>query len=308
MVIIVASEGGEVGLPAGMEILRVGGSALDAVEAATRQVEADTNNHTVGIAGWPNLLGQVELDASIMDGHTLNSGAVGALQGYAHPISVARQILERLPHVLLVGPGAARFAAEVGAEQAEGPTPEARAGWERWLAENVPPQLRADWPPPVLAPWVQRSCDPAVPRGTVNILARDRSGHLASAVSTSGWAWKHPGRLGDSPLIGAGNYCDDRYGAAACTGVGEWAIRCGTARSVILYCKMGYSVPSACAEALRDVAYLDRSRVAGRLNILALSADGQPYSVTTSTERLPYWILDEGMSQPEKRQVECMAL
>ncbi len=303
MAIIVASGGGEVGIEAGREILRRGGTALDAVEAATRLVEADLSNHSVGVAGWPNLLGQSELDASIMDGHSLVSGAVGALQGYKHPISVARKVMELLPHVLLVGEGAARFAEEVGAECAE-VTPEALVGWRAWLDEHVPAGVLREWPPRELAPWARLTADPELPRGTVNLLARDRQGHLAVAVSTSGWAWKYPGRVGDSPIIGAGNYCDDRYGAAACTGVGEWAICCGTARSVVLYQKMGLSAEAACREALGDLAQLNRKRIAGVLNILALDRHGHAHGVTTDPKPRTYTVWEEGMQAPESRTAE----
>jgi beta-aspartyl-peptidase (threonine type) len=303
--IVVTSRGGEVGIEAAVDILRSGGTALDAVEAATRLVEADLTNHTVGLSGWPNLLGHAQLDASIMDGRTLATGAVGALEGYKHPISVARQVMERLPHVLLVGEGAARFAAEAGAETG-GLTAEAREGWNAWLAQNVPPEVYAAWPPNELAPWAWRSADPQTPRGTVNTLARDGAGHLAVAVSTSGWAWKYPGRLGDSPIIGAGNYCDDRYGAAACVGVGEWTIRCGTARSVVLYEKMGYSVEAACREAVRDLGDLDRSRIAGSVAILALDHHGQAFAVETVDRPIYYTLWEEGMAAPERREYELL--
>jgi len=298
------SRGGEVGIAAAMETLRAGGTALDAVEAAARLVEADPTNHTVGVSGWPNLLGQAELDASIMDGRTRASGAVGALQGYRHPISLARQVLERLPHVLLVGEGAARFAAEVGAETAE-LTPEARQGWEAWLALHVPQDVRRVWPPRELAPYAQLTADPEQPRGTVNILAQDGAGHQAVAVSTSGWAWKHPGRLGDSPIIGAGNYCDDRYGAAACTGVGEWTIRCSTARCVVLYQQLGATVEEACRRAARDLLDLpDRRRIAGWVNIVALDRQGRPYGISTGAEPRCYTFWSDGMAAPETRQSE----
>src|SRR3712207_4459709 len=112
--IVVASANGRVGIGRAMEVLRAGGSALDAVEAGTRLVEDNPEDHTVGYAGLPNLLGEVELDASIMDGRTLATGAVAALQGYANPISVARRVMTDLPHVLLAGAGAARFAGECG--------------------------------------------------------------------------------------------------------------------------------------------------------------------------------------------------
>lgn len=304
--IVVTSRGGEVGIEAAMQVLRQGGAALDAVEAAARLVEIDLENHTVGVGGWPNLLGQVELDASIMDGRTLATGAVGALQGYKHPISVARQVMERLPHVLLAGEGATRFAAETGAEMAELLTPEARQGWESWLAENVPAEVRAGWPPAELAPWARLTADPTLPRGTVNIMARDGAGHIAVAVSTSGWAWKYPGRLGDSPIIGAGNYCDDRYGAAACTGVGEWTIRCGTARSLVLYMKMGYSLREACYEAAHDLVTLDQRRIAGQVNVLALDRHGDFYGVTTADSSFPYTVWQDGMAAPETRECECV--
>lgn len=301
--IVVASEGGEIGIEAARAILEAGGSALDAVEAATRLVEADLNNHTVGVGGWPNLLGEVELDASIMDGQTLATGSVGALRGYRHPISVARKVMERLPHVLLVGAGAARFAAEVGAEPAELLTPEARAGWEQWLERHVPAGVRDAWPPEELARWAWLTADPARSHGTVNILARDRAGHMASAVSTSGWAWKYPGRLGDSPIIGAGNYCDDRYGAAACTGVGEWTIRCGTARSVVLYMKMGMTLEAACHEALGEINSLERKGVVGGVvTILALDRDGRPYAITNRAGPKRYTVWQEGMREPQRRE------
>ncbi len=303
--IVVVSHGGEVGIEAAIAILRRGGGALDAVEAAARLVEADATNHTVGVGGWPNLLGQVELDASIMDGRTRATGAVGALRGYRHPITVARQVMEQLPHALLVGEGAARFAAEIGAEQEELLTAEARAGWEAWLAGHVPPEVRADWPPRELAPWARLTADPEQPRGTVNILARDGEGHLAVAVSTSGWAWKHPGRLGDSPIIGAGNYCDDRYGAAACTGVGEWTIRCSTARCVVLYEELGASVEEACRRAARELLALpERQRIVGRVNIVALDRQGRPYGVTTDAEPCAYTVWEEGMPVPQARESE----
>jgi len=304
--IILATLGAEKAIEAGIEILRQGGTAVEAVEATVRLVEADyDNNIGVGVGGWPNLLGQSELDASIMDGRTLATGAVGALRGFLHPISVARQVMERLPHVMLVGEGAARFAREIGAEAYEGLPPRTQEGWEAWLAENVPAEVRKSWPPESLAPYAWRSADPARPRGTINVLARDSAGHLASAVSTSGWAWKYPGRLGDSPIIGAGNYCDDRYGAAACTGTGEWSIRLATARSVVLYQKMGYSVEQACHEAIRELCALDRRGVAGNVNIVALDCHGRPYGASMGSKPFPYMVWEEGMAAPERRETVC---
>lgn len=134
--VVVASANGRLGILRAMEVLRRGGTALDAVEAGVREVEADPQDHTVGYGGLPNLLGVVELDAAIMDGRTLATGAVGAVRGFPHPVSVARRVMEELPHVLLVGEGAERFARETGFVSAELLTEEAREIWLRMLREE----------------------------------------------------------------------------------------------------------------------------------------------------------------------------
>ncbi len=275
--IVVASANGRVGIGRAMEILRAGGSALDAVEAGTRLVEDNLEDSSVGTGGLPNLLGDVELDASIMEGKGLRSGAVAGVKGYPNPISIARRVMTDLPHVLLVGAGAERFARESGFHTAELLTEASRQVWESRLAGVLP-----GWATPAdvryfdeMRKWSQLATDPEKAGGTVNFLAKDRDGTIASAVSTSGWAWKYPGRAGDSPIIGAGNYCDNRYGAAACTGRGEMAIRAATARSVVLYMKLGMSLAEALAEAMRDLEALE-DPFWGRMNIVALDRDGNP--------------------------------
>lgn len=265
-------------LPAGMEALKNGGSALDAVEAAIRLVEADPDEHSVGVGGWPNLLGEPELDASMMDGRNRASGAVGALIGYANPISVARKVMERLPHVFLVGQGAADFAAEMGFPRQETLTAEAAQVWIERVHANVPTeQLPALLHRRRMAPWVNLTKDPQRIHGTVNVIAVDGQGNLASGVSTSGWAWKYPGRLGDSPIIGAGNYCDNRFGAAACIGHGELAIRAGTARSVVLRMEMGMSLPDACRAAMRDLP-IAPGEEGSFINIIGVDKDGRHWA------------------------------
>jgi beta-aspartyl-peptidase (threonine type) len=200
--IVIASANGEIGIRAAWDILSSGGTALDAVEAATRIVEANPDDHSVGYGGYPNLLGEVELDASIMDGATLRAGAVGALKGFRHPITVARQVMEQLPHVMLAGEGAARFAAELGLPREELLTDEAARVWREGVAGRLPEAFR-DAQGAIIAGLLGRAShlatDPERVAGTVNFIALDAAGHLASAVSTSGWAWKYPGRLGDSP-------------------------------------------------------------------------------------------------------------
>src|SRR6266849_10382458 len=131
--LLIGSTNAKVGFADGMKILRAGGSALDALEATIRAVESNPDDHSVGYAGLPNLLGEVELDASIMDGKTLAAGAVGAVHNYEHVITLARQVMEETPHVMLVGPGAERFAAEMGMERKDLLTPEVRETWRRQL-------------------------------------------------------------------------------------------------------------------------------------------------------------------------------
>ena len=272
--IVVASSNGITGIRESMRVLRSGGSAVDAVEAGIRLVEADPNEHSVGYGGFPNLLGQVELDAAIMDGTELTSGAVGAMQGYSYAISVARQVMEKLPHVFLVGAGAARFASEMGFECREQLTEEAARMWEQRLpcdAEGAPIrdlEGRSD-----IWQLVEIATDPERTQGTVNFLAQDGQGHIAAGVSTSGWAWKYPGRLGDSPVIGAGLYADSRFGAAACTGMGEMAIRAATAHSVVCYLKGGATLLEAGCAAMKDLDDLG-GRYLARMSFIALDRDG----------------------------------
>jgi beta-aspartyl-peptidase (threonine type) len=234
-----------------------------------------------------------------MDGRTLRSGAVAGVYGYGNPITLARRVMEELPHVLLVGRGAERFAAEMGMAPADQRTEEALCRWRERFAEyglvagssdNLRQIANTLARPLVLQ---DRGAPPPVPitpgkrddtQGTVNFLARDQYGDLASAVSTSGVAWKYPGRVGDSPIIGAGNYCDNRYGAAACTGMGELAIRAGTARSIILYLKAGKTLYEAGFEALRDIAYLQHPPYQ-YMNFVVLTPGGEHAGFTTVAGR-----------------------
>ncbi len=273
--IIVASSNARIGMAAGMAVLRAGGRALDAVEAVIRLVESNPDDHSVGYGGLPNLRGEVELDASLMDGRTRAAGAVGALKGYEHAISVARRVMEELPHVMLVGEGAARFAAECGFEPRDLRSAAALTVWRaRAEAALTAGPTGADAYMERMIELARLAVDPERPNETVNVIARDAAGDLASGVSTSGWAWKYPGRLGDSPIIAAGNYADNRYGAAACTGRGELAIRAATAHSVVLALKLGLSLDDALAEALRDLNGLPDPYF-GPVSIVALDRTGR---------------------------------
>jgi len=301
--VVLASERGEIGLPAAMEVLRMGGSALDAVEIAVRAAEANLDDHYVGVGGIPNLLGVLELDASIMDGRTRAAGAVAAVRGFPHPISIARKVLEELPqHVLLVGEGAEQFARELGFGEGETLTDEARRIWreglDRELWEGAGGEGDRRYREEALA-RLRRMAVPEGPWGTVNVLALDRRGDLCAGVSTSGYPWKYPGRVGDSPIVGAGNYCDNRAGAAGCTGRGEMAIRAGTALTTVRHLAAGLSPEAACLEALRDAASLE-DEFRTTLNVLALAPDGRHGGASTRTDAT-YAVMTENMTEPEIR-------
>jgi len=297
--LVVSSENGGIGLPAAMAALR-GGNAVDAVEAGIRCVESNTADHSVGVGGLPNLLGVVELDASIMDGATLRSGAVAAVRGYEHPISIARQVMERLPYVLLVGEGAELFAAECGFPRAILETDECLSMWRARLqrllsADQYLKLVRREGLIEVtnaLLGEIKRG------HGTTNLIAVDAQGHIAAGVSTSGLGLKYPGRVGDSPIIGAGNYADDRYGAATCTGYGEMAIRAATARSLVLYMKMGMSLVEAGQEAMQDLRHVSIPWPRG-MNLIAVDSEGHHWGASSREESVYLYMTDD-MAEPAR--------
>ena len=234
-----------------------------------------------------------------MSGRALESGAVGAVKNYPHPISIARKVVETLPHVMLVGAGAERYAAEMGFPRKDLLTDQARAIWSKRLQRDMPPhtfshlQEQTD-----LRDWVRLATDPERARGTVNLIAQDADGDIACGVSTSGWAWKYPGRLGDSPIIGAGNYADNRYGAAACTGMGEMAIRGATAHSIVSYVKMGLSLVDAGRRAMQDLNDLG-GRFLSSMRIITLDKDGN-HAAFSSLQDTIYVYQRSDMSAPTK--------
>jgi beta-aspartyl-peptidase (threonine type) len=300
--VVISSANGAKALGEAMRILRRRGSALDAVEAAARIVEADPSDTSVGRGGWPNILGTVEVDASIMDGATRRAGSVAAVRGYLYPISIARAVMERLPHVMLAGDGAMRFAEEIGAERARLLTERTRGLWVGFLGQigETPASVRRRRS---LAAVVMKTVG-LERKGTVNFIAIDARGHMASAVSTSGWGYKYPGRVGDSPIIGAGNYCDERYGGAACTGFGELAMRALTAKTAVDRLAAGMSPEDIARAAIADVNALDRPRPAA-MNVVVLARDGRYASATnrrflSATRRRPrrYAVMTADMGEP----------
>ena len=233
------------------KVLASGGRPLDAVEQGVRVSEADLSNHSVGRAGYPDRDGKVTLDASIMDEHG-NCGAVAGIEHIAHPISVARRVMERTPHVLLVGDGALQFALEQGFPREELLTPESETAWRAWLKT-------AKYQPVVNGEIKTYSAGPggkpggAANHDTIGMLAVDAKGKLSGACTTSGMAWKLHGRVGDSPIIGAGLYVDSDVGGATSTGVGEEVIRNVGSFLVVELMRLGRAPEAACREAVERI-------------------------------------------------------
>ncbi len=304
--IIIGSERSEAGLPAGMDLLRQGASALDAVEAALRLCEDNLEDHYVGTGGLPNARGEVELDASLMVGSTRAFGAVGAVRNYPHPISIARAVLEKLPqHCLLVGEGAELFAVEQGFEPATLLTDEA---WRLFREALQPSSDAVEGEKTLAAPGddvyrlaaielVNRFRPHEGPWGTINVLALDESGEMVVGVSTSGYPWKYPGRVGDSALPGTGNYCDLRYGGAACTGRGEMSMRVTGARLVVDGLARGEEPADACRSMLADASTL-RDDFKAELRTLCLTPDGR-HGAAASKSGATYNVMTSSSSAVE---------
>jgi len=243
---------------AAWEILESGGSALDAVEAGVRVPEADPAVTTVGYGGMPDRDGHVTLDACIMDERG-RCGSVAALEGIMHPISVARRVMERTPHVMLVGQGAQDFAVANGFEVQDLLTPDARAAWERWKAENGPER------PPIN---VEN-------HDTIGMLTLDRDGSMAGACTTSGAGFKYRGRVGDSPIIGAGLYVDNEVGGATSTGWGEAVIRAVGCFLVVEFMRQGHSPQEACERAVDRVIQKNPDWREIQVGFLAMNMRGE---------------------------------
>jgi len=227
------------GLPANeaaAKILQKGGRSLDAVEAGARVPEADPNIMTVGLGGYPDRDGYVTLDACIMD-EKGNAGSVTFLQDIVHPVSVARKVMEDTPHVMLSGEGALQFALEKGFKKQNLLTDKAREAWEEWKKKSkYEPVINIE------------------NHDTISMLAIDANGDLSGACTTSGAAFKMHGRVGDSPIIGAGLFCDNEVGGAASTGMGELVMKTVGSFLVVELMRNGMSPQQACEEAVHRIA------------------------------------------------------
>ncbi|MBM3399547.1 MAG: N(4)-(beta-N-acetylglucosaminyl)-L-asparaginase [Bacteroidetes bacterium] len=215
-------------------ILSSGGYSLDAIVEGVAVPERDPKVNTVGLGGFPDRDGRVTLDACIMD-EQLNCGSVACLEYIVHPAAVARLVMEKTPHVMLTGEGALRFALEQGFKKENLLTPQAEAAWKEWLkkAEYEP---KPNW---------------ELNHDTIGMLALDQQSRLAGVCTTSGMAWKMHGRVGDSPIIGAGLYVDGEVGGATCSGLGEEMIRIAASHSVVEAMRSGKSAQAACEAVIR---------------------------------------------------------
>jgi len=240
------------------EVLEKGGSALDAVEVGVKITEADATNRSVGLGGLPDRDGKVTLDACIMN-HENECGSVAFLQDIVHPISVARKVMEDTPHVMLVGEGAQDFALEKGFKKTNLLTPEAKTAWLKWKEsqEQKKPEVNSE------------------NHDTIGMLAMDKNGNISGACTTSGWAYKLHGRVGDSPIIGAGLFVDNEVGGAVATGLGEAVIRIAGSHTVVELMRHGKSPQEACKLAVERIIKKHKNINGVQVGFLAMNTKGE---------------------------------
>jgi N4-(beta-N-acetylglucosaminyl)-L-asparaginase len=291
--LIISSANGLHHLDDGMAVLKSGGDTLDAVLAVATKAEDDPNDDSVGYGGLPNEDGEVELDASVMHGPTRRAGAVGSLQKIKNPSLVAKVVMEKTNHLFLVGAGALRFAIDEGFQPMNLLTDHSRLAWLAWKAsttQNWRPGLDSpEWKEkvallldtPEKMAWREHIEQVVLhpPTGTVNCLAVNEKGDISGTTTTSGLAWKIAGRVGDSPIIGAGLYVDNDVGAAGSTGRGEENIKISGGHTVGEMMRKGMSPTDACLEALHRVVrnyepFKSRLK-AFHLSFYALNKEGQ---------------------------------
>jgi N4-(beta-N-acetylglucosaminyl)-L-asparaginase len=276
---------------AAWEVLSKQGRALDAVEAGVRIPEADPTNHSVGYGGLPDRDGFVTLDACIMDEKS-NCGSVMCLEHIVHPISVARMVMEKTPHIVLAGNGALEFAVANGFKKENLLTPESEKIWKEWLhSSKYEPIINIE----------NKKYNPGGPQNhdTIGMLALDSAGNLSGACTTSGMAFKMHGRVGDSPIIGAGLFVDNEIGSATSTGVGEEVIRIVGSHLVVEYMRQGLPPRDACKKAVERIVTRDPAKAKDlQVGFLAMKKDGTygafciqkgfTYAVRSGTEEKIY--------------------
>ncbi len=294
---IVSSTNGLRGVTRAWEMMRRGEDTLDAIIAGVNIQELDPDDDSVGLGGLPNENGVVQLDASCMHGPTRRAGAVGCIEDIATPSLVAKAIMDYTDHIMLVGDDAKTFALEMGFTAQNLLTARSRQNWLRWRARLNPGDFRLDFDDDVTIRDTH---------GTINMNAVNVKGEMSSVTTTSGMAYKVPGRVGDSPIIGAGQYCDQSAGAAGSTGRGEANIKaCGAFLTVELM-RQGMTPEQACLKTLERMVSMTEARLLndkGRprfdINIYALARDGR-YGSAGMYEGSTFAVADEKGARVEK--------
>jgi N4-(beta-N-acetylglucosaminyl)-L-asparaginase len=280
--IAISSANGLRAVEKAMELVKKGHDPLDAAIEGVAIVEADPKDHSVGLGGLPNEDGVVELDAAVMHGPTHGGGSVASLRNLVHPAAVARVVMQRSRHCLLVGQGALRFARAHGFPEVNLLTDEARQIWLHWKETRDP---NDDWlPPPVekVADFIRQALEPRV-TGTIHCSVLDTHGDLGCTTTTSGLSWKIPGRVGDSPILGAGLFLDNEVGSAGSTGVGELNLLNLSSALIVEGMRRGLSPKDAIMDVCKTIAARctrdprrrgQDGRLRGNVLFYALSKDG----------------------------------
>jgi len=286
--VVVASGNGIRGVARAYDMItRQNADTLDAIIAGVNIEELDPEDQAVGLGGLPNEEGVVELDASCMHGPTKRAGAVAALQDIATPSNVAKAVMDYTDHILLVGPGAKKFALQMGFKEQNLLTEKSRQDWLRWKACLNPNDNWLDTPgstapPPTPSISYDHPLHVKFTTGTINMNAVNARGDISSVTTTSGRSWKLSGRVGDSPIIGAGQYCDNSVGAAGSTGRGEANIKVCGAFLIVEFMRQGLTPEQACLRTIDRVVAMTEPRLLDRngrplfdLEFYALAKDGR---------------------------------
>jgi N4-(beta-N-acetylglucosaminyl)-L-asparaginase len=326
--VVVASSNGIRGVTTAYDMIVGGADTLDAIIAGVNIQELDPEDNSVGLGGLPNEEGIVQLDASCMHGPTKRAGAVGCLEGIATPSLVAKAVMDHTDHIMLVGPDAKRFALKMGFKEQDLMTEKSRAEWLKWKTRLNGNDAWLESPAgsagrqPTTAPSAPRRSPDGTKEleydahgvahtwGTINMNAVDARGDLSSVTTTSGMAWKVPGRVGDSPIIGAGQYCDNTVGAAGSTGRGEANIKVCGAFLVVEFMRQGMTPQQAVLKVMERVIALterrlldDRGRPYFDLQFYAVAKDGR-FAGATAYEGSEFAVCDTQGA----RLIECAYL
>jgi isoaspartyl peptidase/L-asparaginase-like protein (Ntn-hydrolase superfamily) len=270
----------------------------DVLEQAIRALEVDPVDDSVGYGGYPNILGKMELDASFMDGNNRNFGAIAGVNSFL-PVRIARHLMEKELHTFLISAGAETFARECGLSPEPTLTGKQHQEWER----RVKPLLDSRGQKPLLD-LVRKLSDPDEKNFDTTIMIASDGVGISGAASTAGWPYKYPGRVGDTPVAGAGLYVDSRYGGCACTYTGEMSTRAGTARLVVEHLKNGQSAEEAVHAAIEDVSSM-KGGVLRALVIHAIDRDGGAYAAAINVEKpITYQYWNENLRGSECREVK----